>query len=254
MSLQVREIIAKSILTAQNNGSLSAAFDYSINPYAGCAFSCSYCYVPKFPNKDHEPSEWGSWVNIKLNAPELIRKERLKVFGSRIFFSSATDPYQYLELKYRLSRRCLEELKRYQPAKLILHTRSHLILQDIDLLQSFGKSLRVGVSITTDNESVRAEFEPKAPSIKRRLELIEKLHKKGIKVHASLAPLLPCDPERLVTLLTPYVDRIWIDQMHWKEVNNRPQLLEKYQDFFHPAKYAKTVTETQKLFYNKRLA
>ncbi|MHA0110827.1 hypothetical protein ACXYUI_27290, partial [Klebsiella pneumoniae] len=92
---------------------------------------------------------------------DLIRRDRLKVFGSRIFFSSATDPYQYIELQYRLSRRCLQELKLYQPAKLTMHTRSHLILQDIELLKSFGSRLRVGVSFTTNNDEVRKEFEPK---------------------------------------------------------------------------------------------
>lgn len=87
--------------------------------------------------------EWGKWVKVKVNAPELIRKERCKVFQSRIFFSSATDPYQYIELKYRLSRKCLQELLQYRPAKVTMHTRSHLILQDLDLLKRFGCRLSV---------------------------------------------------------------------------------------------------------------
>lgn len=248
MSLQVREIEAQSILTPQKWGSLSGGYDYSINPYAGCAFSCSYCYVPKFPNKDHLPAEWGNWVNVKLNAPELIRKDRLKVFGAKIFFSSATDPYQYLEMKYRLSRRCLQELQRYQPAKLTLHTRSHLVLQDLELLKSFGNRLRVGVSITTDNDAIRAEFEPKAPSIKRRLELIRELKANDIKVHASLAPLLPCNPDNLIELISPHVEKIWIDQMNWPEINNRPWLLDKYADFFAANNYSKIIAEIKKQF------
>ncbi|MFK9681559.1 radical SAM protein, partial [Escherichia coli] len=86
-------------------------------------------------------------------------------------------------------------------AKLTMHTRSHLILQDIELLKSFGERLQVGVSITTDNDDVRKEFEPKAPSIQRRLDLIKRLSAEGIKVYASMAPLLPCDPERLLEML-----------------------------------------------------
>jgi len=235
--LQIREIKARSVLTPQDYGSLADGYDFSLNPYAGCAFACSYCYVPKFPNAEKIPAEWGSWVNVKINAPELIRKERLKVFGSRIFFSSATDPYQYIELSYRLSRRCLEELLRYQPAKLTLHTRSHLILQDLELLKSFGSRLQVGVSFTTDREEIAREFEPKAPSLKRRLELLKKLHAEGIKVYASLAPLLPCDPDRLLKLLSPYVDKIWIDEMRWQEINNKPELLRKYAEFFEIKNY-----------------
>ena len=248
MSVEVREIEARSILTPQKVGSLAGHYDYALNPYAGCAFSCSYCYVPKFPNGRHEPGEWGSWVEVKKNAPELIRKDRLKVFGSRIFFSSATDPYQYLELKYRLSRQCLEELSRYQPSKVTMHTRSHLILEDIELLKSFGDRLKVGVSITTDNEDIARQFEPKAPSIRRRLEVIQALHESGIKVFASIAPLLPCDPEALIEMLSPYVKYAHVDEMGALEVNNRPHLLGQYESFFAKDNYSRLCNKVQEAF------
>lgn len=235
--MQIKEIVSKTILTPQSYGSLSEAYDFSLNPYAGCAFSCSYCYVPKFPN-ERSPWEWGQWLNVKINAPELIRRDRLKVFGSRIFFSSATDPYQYIELKYRLSRRCLEELKLYQPAKITMHTRSHLILQDLALLRSFGDRVQVGVSLSTDNDEVRKEFEPKAPSIPRRLELIKQLSQAGISVYVSMSPLLPCNPERLVDLVSPWTTRAWVDEIRWLEVMQKPELLEKYKDFFEEEKHA----------------
>jgi len=254
--LQVREVIASSILTPQKMGSLSTHYDYSLNPYAGCAFSCSYCYVPKFPNQRHLPAEWGTWVEVKLNAPDLIRKDRSRIFGSSIFFSSATDPYQYLELKYRITRHCLTELVKYRPKRLTLHTRSHLIMQDIELLKAFGDALSVGVSITTDSDEIAREFEPKAPSISRRLEMIRCLRENGIRVYASIAPLLPCDPDRLVSLLSGYVDSLWIDNMNWPEVNTRPQLLEKYADFFTPintAVVASRITSNFKLVRSNRL-
>ncbi len=245
MTLEIKEIQSKTILTPQTVGSLSFGYDYSLNPYAGCAFRCSYCYVPKFPG-NHKPSEWGNWVNVKVNAPELLRRDRLKIFGSRIFFSSATDPYQYLELKYKLSRRCLEELLRYQPAKVTMHTRSHLILRDLDLLKSFGSRLQVGVSITTNRDDIRAEFEPSAPSIRRRLQLIRTLKEEGIRVYASVSPLLPCDPESMASLLGSHVDKMWIDQMRWTEVNTRPFLLEKYAEFFQPENYDRVVRDLRK--------
>lgn len=228
---KIREIQARTILTPQNFGSLSGWYDFTLNPYAGCAFRCSYCYVPKFPS-EHSPDQWGDWVNIKINAPELIRRDRLKVFGSRIFFSSATDPYQYLELKYRLTRRCLQELLRYQPRKITMHTRSHLIVQDLELLKAFGSALEVGVSITTDREDVRAEFEPGAPSISQRIKVLRILHDSGIKMYASLSPLLPCDTQRLVRLIKPYVDKVWTQNLNYAEVMQRPHLLEKYKDWF----------------------
>ncbi len=243
LAVQVREIEARTILTPQKWGSLQSHYEFSLNPYAGCAFGCSYCYVPKFPHARHGYNEWGTWVEVKVNAPELIYKERLKVFNNRLFFSSATDPYQYLELKYRLSRRCLTELLKYQPAKIQMHTRSHLILQDLEILKQFGKTLRVGVSITTDDDNVRRQFEPNAPSITRRLQLIQALQQAGIRVHASLSPLLPCNPDRLVALLKPYVDNIWIDQMRNQEVNTKPELIDRYGWFFQAESYRATIEQ-----------
>jgi DNA repair photolyase len=238
--LSISEVNASSILTPQRVGSLASRYDFTINPYAGCAFACSYCYVPKFPGSHHF-SEWGNWVQVKINAPELIRNERAQVFGSRIFFSSATDPYQYLELKYRLTRRCLQELLLYRPSQLTLHTRSHLMLQDLDLLKSFGDGLRVGVSITTDDDAIRKKFEPRAPSISRRLQLIEKLHEAGIRVYASIAPLLPCHPERFARLLGEMVDSVWVGEMNYPEINRRPDLLKEYASFFEQSNYQKAI-------------
>jgi DNA repair photolyase len=246
--MDITEVKAASILTPQKFGSLSGRYDYSLNPYAGCAFRCSYCYVPKFPSSRHDDyKQWGNWVEVKINAPELIRKERFKAFGSSIFFSSATDPYQYLELKYRLSRRCLQELLKYRPKKLTLHTRSHLILQDLELLKEFGDGLSVGVSITTDNETVQREFEPGAPSIARRIDMIRQLRSAGIRVHGSLAPLLPCDPEKFVALLKPHIKHLWVDGMRYPEINTRPEMVEKYKSFFEPARYQ----ETQEWIYRE---
>jgi DNA repair photolyase len=238
--LSISEVNASSILTPQRVGSLAGHYDFTINPYAGCAFACSYCYVPKFPGSHHF-SEWGSWVQVKINAPELIRNERAQVFGSRIFFSSATDPYQYLELKYRLTRRCLQELLLYRPKMLTLHTRSHLMLQDLDLIKSFGSELKVGVSITTDDDAIRKKFEPRAPSIKRRLQLIEKLHDAGIRVYASIAPLLPCNPERFARLLADMVDSVWVGEMNYPEINTRPYLLKEYEAFFEHSNYQSAI-------------
>lgn len=252
MKVQIREIQSRSILTPQKAGSLSGHYDYSLNPYAGCAFACSYCYVPSFPNADHQPGDWGGWINAKVNAPELVARDRLKVFGSRIFFSSATDPYQYAELKYRLSRRCLEQLLKYQPAKLTMHTRSHLILQDIDLLKAFGDKLEIGVSITTDRDSIRKEFEPNAPGLKRRIELLKTLKENNINVFASLAPLLPCDPDRLISLLKPLVSRAWTDSMRYLDTNNKPELLKKYESFFQEENQRKVMHKIMSAFQSKR--
>jgi len=159
-----------------------------------------------------------------------------------------------LELKYRLSRQCLQKLLNYKPKKITLHTRSHLILEDIQLLKLFGESLAVGISITTNNESIAREFEPNAPSIARRLNLLTHLHNAGIKVHVSMAPLLPCDPQKLIDLIAPYTQKIWIGGMNYAEINNKPDLLQKYQSFFASDNYRSTILKIKSHFAQTKLA
>ena len=122
-----------------------------------------------------------------------------------------------------------------------MHTRSHLILQDLPLLQSFGDRLSVGVSLTTDDEDIRAEFEPHAPSINRRVQLIRKLREAGVEVYVSMSPLLPCNPDRLIAMVAPYATKVWIDTMRWVEVNTHPELLKKYEKFFEQKNYERIV-------------
>ncbi len=135
-----------------------------------------------------------------------------------------------------------------------MHTRSHLILQDLDLLRQFGKNLSVGVSLTTDDEEIRAQFEPHAPSIGRRLQLIRKLREAGVEVYVSMSPLLPCDPDRLISLVAPYVTKVWIDTMRWVEVNTHPELLEKYKEFFAQSSYESTVNYIASHFPRHRIS
>src|SRR3989338_10259970 len=109
--MDIQVIKAKSILILSK---LPDA-DYVVNPYIGCRFGCTYCYASfmgRFVGK--KVSDWGEYVYPKINAPELLKKELKKLKdkgrGQEIFFSSVTDPYQGLEAKYQLTRKCLEEL------------------------------------------------------------------------------------------------------------------------------------------------
>jgi len=126
------------------------------------------------------------------------------------------------------------------------------MMRDIDLLRQFKDRVCVGVSITTDSDEIAREFEPSAPSISRRLELIRALSGAGIEVFASLAPLLPTNPERLIELLKPYVRRVWIDEPRWPEVNRSPDLLVKYDRFFQPVTYLMTMKQIANAFPQTR--
>jgi DNA repair photolyase len=168
--------------------------DYTLNPYVGCGFGCSYCYAAFYVPDELQRSEWGKWVDVKVDAERQIAKADLK--RKKIFMSSATDPYQPLEAKVKLTRRIVELLA--DPCRqpiLRIQTRSPIVARDIDLFRKF-KNIRVGMSITTDCEEIRKRFEPTCASIDRRYEAIEEVAKAGIPIGISICPMLPMkDPE-----------------------------------------------------------
>lgn len=179
---------ARSILRHQKDDRYG--FGFALSPYRGCAHGCRYCYVRDYPNALHKPDEWGGWVTPKLNAPELLWAQRHRLHGERVFMASATDPYQPLERQYRLSRRCLEVLLLCPTTEVIVHTRSPLVLQDLELLKAFGGRLSVGLSIPTDDDTVRQVVEPHAPAIPSRWAAAERLAAAGIRITLAVAPLM----------------------------------------------------------------
>jgi DNA repair photolyase len=213
--IQITDIEARSILTATRGFTSveqpGSGFDYSLNPYRGCAFNCSYCYAPAFVFDAAARQSWGQWVAVKANAVDLLRAagRRGKLRGKNIYMSTVTDPDQPIERKLELTRACLEAMLDYPPRLLTVQTRSPLVARDLDLFKQMTPGrVAVCMSITTDDEAVRRIFEPACAPIGARLDAISTLRAAGIPTQASIAPLLPCDPERLATLLEPAVD--WV--------------------------------------------
>jgi DNA repair photolyase len=156
---------------------------------------------------------WGEFVDVKINAPEVLKKQLDKAKEGTVWISSVCDPYQPLEARYGLTRRCLKELARKQfPVN--IQTKSILVLRDLDLFQEF-EQIEVGFTITTDDEQVAKLFEPRAASVDERLRALEKIHSIGIKTFAFVGPLLPGDPEKLIERLEKKVDNIFIDKMNY---------------------------------------
>ncbi len=184
-----------------------AAYDFSLNPYIGCGFACSYCFAAFFQPDSTRFEQWGTWIDVKENAEKHLAR-RTDLLGKRIFMSSATDPYQPLEAKVGLTRRILEVLAvpSRQP-RLVIQTRGPLVTRDIDLLKQFHH-LRVNMSITTDDDSMRRQFEPNCASIERRLQAIRELKEAGLRTSVCLVPMLPIsNPERFAkTLLSVQAD------------------------------------------------
>jgi DNA repair photolyase len=168
---------------------MASDFDYTLNPYVGCGFACAYCFAANFVADEQRKTDWGKWVDIKIDAERQVA--RADLHGKKIFMSSATDPYQPLEQRVRLTRRILEVLVPKQPY-LVVQTRSPLVTRDIDLLTRLHE-VRVNMSITTDSEEIRKKFEPSCASIDRRLEALGEVSYAGIPVTVCIAPMLPIE-------------------------------------------------------------
>lgn len=167
------------------------SYDYTLNPYSGCAFGCSYCYAAFFAPSKERRENWGQWVDIKQNALELLMKKRKRpLVDKTIYISSVTDPYQPVERKLQLTRSVLQELLDYHDVRIVIQTRSPIVTRDIDLLARF-KFARVNVTVTTDDDEVRRAFEPRCPSIDQRLKAVTQVAAAGIYTAVTMAPLLP---------------------------------------------------------------
>lgn len=228
----IREVYAKSIL------SKSKVLDYVVNPYIGCEHGCTYCYARYVKKFTGHKEPWGEFVDVKVNAPTILQHETRRKNIGRVWVSGLCDPYQPLERHYNLTRRCLEILlKRGWPVT--IQTKSTLILRDVDLLKGH-KGLEVALTITTADERIKQIFEPKAPSIKERLEVLDRLHSAGIKTCVMIAPLLP-GAEDLVEAIAGKADYVLVDRMNYH-----------YADWVY-RRYSLEYAMTDKFFQRKKM-
>ena len=196
-------------------------YDFTLNPYSGCGFGCTYCYAAFFARDADKRDDWGKWVNVKQNAVELLSRPRqqAKLDGARIYMSSVTDAYQPVERQLNLTRQLLEIMAfgeagesntDMQPSmfaeppaasngahghspKLVVQTRSPDVARDIDLfrqIEANGGRVQVNMTVTTDDESVRRTFEPHCPSNDRRIEAITQVHEAGVQSCITMTPLI----------------------------------------------------------------
>lgn len=170
--------------------------NYSMNPYQGCEHGCVYCYAR--PTHQY----WGlsagldfeQVVIVKENAPRLLAKfiNKGNWTGEPIALSGNTDCYQPAEKEFKITRKCLEVFLAYNHPVTII-TKNHLILRDLDLLKELARKnlVRVTISLTTLNETLRRNLEPRTSTGLKRLETIAKLKEAGIPVTVNIAPIIP---------------------------------------------------------------
>jgi DNA repair photolyase len=171
-------------------------FDWSLNPYTGCAHRCTFCYVRAFEARADRPADdgYGRSIRVKVNVAEVLRAELARRSWKRgsVAIGAATDPYQPAEGRFRLTRACIRELGRARtPFSLI--TRGPLIRRDVDVLAEAAARARVHVtfSVPTLDERIWRTTEPGTAPPRRRLETVRILADAGIDTGVALAPLLP---------------------------------------------------------------
>ncbi len=202
----VREIFAKNIL------SKSQIYDYALNAYVGCSHRCTYCYARFMKRFTGHREPWGDFVDVKINAPELLEHEVRRKKQGRVWISGVCDAYQPLERRYRLTGQCVRILAE-NGWPFTIQTKSPLVVRDIETLKK-AVDCEVGFTITTADEKVRRIFEPGAPPIAARVEALSTLHDAGIRTFVMVAPLLP-GAEGLIRMLRNRVDHVLIDRMNY---------------------------------------
>lgn len=236
MPLKVNLVEAKSLLVKSG----LPGSDWVINPYNGCLFGCMYCYAAQIARWKHPNEEWGDYLDVKINAPDLLKRELqkqekrsgLKNFGS-IFFSSVTDPYVAMETKFQLTRKCLEVLAEFDyEGQIAIQTKSPLVLRDIDVLKKL-KDVSVGFTVTTLNDKVSRFIEVKAPPVSSRLQALKQLNEAGISTYAFVGPLLPhfMNNKDLLNELLDELQKAGVNEIWFEHINLSPKIKSRLFDF-----------------------
>ena len=189
---RVEEIECKRVL----NRVAGMGFKWSVNPYRGCAHGCHYCFARRYQGfLDLDTGgDFSGIVYAKINAPQVIRQELRKPSWRRenVAVGTATDPYQPIEGKYRITRSILRELvDHHTPFGVV--TKGPLIVRDIDILVEAAGSegCNVCFSVTTMDRELARDLDPGTAPPSQRLRALERLRSEGVTAGVLIAPVVP---------------------------------------------------------------
>lgn len=189
-AIQVKSILNKSV------SKRGLPFGKTINPYRGCEFGCRYCYA-RYTHEFMElrdPALFEQLIYAKQNAPWLLRQELRNLRpGELIAMGTATDPYQPIERRMRVTRSLLEVMAECRGLNLGIVTKSTLILRDIDLLKKFAarNQLSIHITITTPDTKLARILEPRAPRPDLRFKTVLALRNAGLRTGILCCPIMP---------------------------------------------------------------
>ena len=234
-------------------------FRHTINPYRGCAHACVYCFArPTHTYLDFNAREdFEREIVVKVNAPELVRAElaRPSWKGAHVALGTNTDPYQWVEGRYRLMEGIWEAMRDFANPCSVL-TKSPLLLRDIELMKELVEvtEFAANLSVPTLDEKAWRETEPHTPHPRKRLEAVAEMNRAGIPTSVLIAPLIPGvndAPEQVEEILElageagartvggvglhlrGEVREIWFDWLR----QHRPDLIPRYRELYRRGAY-----------------
>jgi DNA repair photolyase len=207
MGINFHEVRARSALNHVPGDRFG--FRWTVNPFRGCTHACAFCFARRTHNYlDFGPGEdFEREIVVKVNVPELLRAELKRPSWRRelVALGTNTDPYQWVESRYRFMPEILEALEAAETPVTVL-TKSPLVLRDIELFERMAKKVPVSVnlSVPTLDEAAWRATEPHTPSPAARLDAVEELRSRGIESGVLVAPLMPGindEPEQVQPIL-----------------------------------------------------
>jgi len=186
-----REVEVKGALNAVKG----MPFEWSLNPFLGCAHACFYCFSRAYHARYRERnvgSDFDRNVEVRVNIPDILRRELRRHREGSLAIGTATDPYQPIEGKYQLTRRCLEALVDY-PMPTSIVTKGPLVVRDIDLLKKLDEKteLTVYFSVPCVDEEIVKKTDPGTAPPRQRLRALRMLRDAGIDAAVLCMPVLP---------------------------------------------------------------
>ena len=223
MPFQIYSEPARSILTKTSGYLAEAGFTHSLSPARNCTYGCTYCYVPTMGIygglRNGDVEHWGQYTTFKSNAAELLRRALRP--DQVVYCSPLVDPFQPAEADVDAMTPLLQAVADRPPRVFVIQTRSPRVVDYAGLIRAIPNA-RVSFTITTDNDEIRRIYEPHCDPVERRFETVKALCREGIPTFVTVAPLLPCDPERLVDrLLDASPSPILCDPLHTRV--NKPR-------------------------------
>src|SRR5579862_5107673 len=253
------EVRAKSIINRVPEAS-QMPFRFTINPYRGCSHACLYCFArPTHRYLDFDAGrDFEREIVVKVNAPERLRAElaRPSWQGEHVALGTNTDPYQWVEGRYKLMRGIWEAMIEARNPGSVL-TKSPLLLRALDLMRELARRTDFGaaLSVPTVDERAWRATEPHTPNPRARIEAVAELRRAGIRTGILVAPLMPGindSPKQVAKILelateagASYITGIALHLrgdvrklfLDWL-AEHRPDLLPRYRDLYRYGAYA----------------